>query len=363
MQELLSVAEELAQLGSWRQDLATGATRWSDGIYRILGVEPDELERDRNVVLAFVHEDDRARLEARMNAIASDPENAPRPEEPTEFRAVRPDGDVRIIRALGCIERDDAGRPSHWIGVAQDVTDQRLAERELQAHYAVSQALRDWETFEEGAVDLLRRLGTALDYPMAGLWYWDDGLDRIACRAFWSAPNMVPGPFETAKRSRTYKLGQGHPGVVWQQQRPVAIADIDESPLWDLMTEAKELGVRSSLAFPAIGADGPLAVVSFYGLERRTPSDSLVQTLTAIGEELGHFLDRRRADLGPRPLSEREIEILRLAAEGMSGPEIAGELFISPTTVKTHFENVYEKLGVSDRPAAVAQALRTGLFS
>jgi ATP/maltotriose-dependent transcriptional regulator MalT len=105
-----------------------------------------------------------------------------------------------------------------------------------------------------------------------------------------------------------------------------------------------------------------VAVLSFYSFERRAPSVELVRTLTAIGRELGRFLSRRAAELGPRPLTEREIEVLSLAAEGLSGPGIAEHLFLSPATVKTHFEHIYEKLGVGDRAAAVAQALRTGLF-
>jgi DNA-binding CsgD family transcriptional regulator len=61
-------------------------------------------------------------------------------------------------------------------------------------------------------------------------------------------------------------------------------------------------------------------------------------------------------------LTERELEVLGLAAAGSSGPEIARLLTISPTTVKTHFENIYEKLGAPDRASAVATALRLGLI-
>jgi two-component system, NarL family, nitrate/nitrite response regulator NarL len=53
--------------------------------------------------------------------------------------------------------------------------------------------------------------------------------------------------------------------------------------------------------------------------------------------------------------------VLRLAAEGCSGPEIAARLIVSPSTIKTHFENIGEKLGVSDRAGAVARAMRIGL--
>jgi ATP/maltotriose-dependent transcriptional regulator MalT len=122
------------------------------------------------------------------------------------------------------------------------------------------------------------------------------------------------------------------------------------------------VGVVSAVAFPAVGPDGPVAVLSFYSFEHRVPSTELVRTLTAIGRELGRFLSRRRAELGPRPLTEREIEVLRLAAAGQSGPRIAEQLVLSHSTVRTHFEHIYEKLGVGDRAAAVAQALRTGLI-
>jgi two-component system nitrate/nitrite response regulator NarL len=61
-------------------------------------------------------------------------------------------------------------------------------------------------------------------------------------------------------------------------------------------------------------------------------------------------------------LSDREHEVLRLTAEGLSAPDIGKRLHLSPATVKTHLQNVYVKLGVSDRAAAVAAALRQGLL-
>jgi two-component system, NarL family, nitrate/nitrite response regulator NarL len=61
-------------------------------------------------------------------------------------------------------------------------------------------------------------------------------------------------------------------------------------------------------------------------------------------------------------LTPREQEILHLIAGGKSLPEIAKELFLGLTTVKTHVQHLYEKLGVSDRAAAVASAMRRGLI-
>lgn len=69
----------------------------------------------------------------------------------------------------------------------------------------------------------------------------------------------------------------------------------------------------------------------------------------------------RRADRGPQ-LSERETEILKLMAEGLTTPAIAKRLFVAPSTVKTHVGRMYEKLEVTERAAAVAEAMRRGLL-
>jgi two-component system nitrate/nitrite response regulator NarL len=61
-------------------------------------------------------------------------------------------------------------------------------------------------------------------------------------------------------------------------------------------------------------------------------------------------------------LTPREQEILHLIASGKSLPQIAQELYLGLTTVKTHVQHLYEKLGVSDRAAAVASAMRRGLI-
>lgn len=70
---------------------------------------------------------------------------------------------------------------------------------------------------------------------------------------------------------------------------------------------------------------------------------------------------RRSEPVGPT-LSAREREVLALIAQGSSIPAIATQLFLAPSTVKTHVQRLYEKLGVSDRAAAVAAAMRQGLL-
>ena len=87
-------------------------------------------------------------------------------------------------------------------------------------------------------------------------------------------------------------------------------------------------------------------------------------TVIEPGLQAGVFDQIRvRAAAEDRPiLTAREREVLALMAEGASGPQIADRLIIALPTVKTHQARLYEKLGVSDRAAAVAEAMRRGLL-
>ena len=87
------------------------------------------------------------------------------------------------------------------------------------------------------------------------------------------------------------------------------------------------------------------------------------QTVLAPQVQAGLAGEVRLREHEARPaLSPREHEILERTASGLSAPDIARELQISAATVKTHLRNIYEKLGVSERAAAVAEAMRRGLL-
>ena len=74
------------------------------------------------------------------------------------------------------------------------------------------------------------------------------------------------------------------------------------------------------------------------------------------------LMSRLRAP-GAGPLSQRELEVLELVASGTTNREAAARLFITEATVKTHLLNIYSKLGVGDRAAAVAEAFNRGLLT
>jgi two-component system nitrate/nitrite response regulator NarL len=121
-----------------------------------------------------------------------------------------------------------------------------------------------------------------------------------------------------------------------------------------------------AMAFEAVAA-GAAAYVSKEA-DRARLGDTIAAVgrgETVLGPEIQAGLAaeiRLRGAKDGIPLSDREREVLGHVAAGRSAPEIARELFLSPATVKGHLQGLYEKLGVSDRAAAVAEAMRRGLI-
>ncbi len=80
-------------------------------------------------------------------------------------------------------------------------------------------------------------------------------------------------------------------------------------------------------------------------------------------EHFGRGSNVRTPGLPYEELTQRELQVLQLAADGMSNKEIAAELFITEKTAKNHIANIFSKLQVNDRTQAILYALRKGLVS
>lgn len=104
-------------------------------------------------------------------------------------------------------------------------------------------------------------------------------------------------------------------------------------------------------------------------LLKDAPRDELLRAVRAAADgqsvlspAVASRLVNRVRRPGTVPLTQREVEVLELVAAGNTNREIAAGLFISEATVKSHLLNLYQKLGVSDRAAAVAEGFNRGLL-
>jgi DNA-binding CsgD family transcriptional regulator len=144
-----------------------------------------------------------------------------------------------------------------------------------------------------------------------------------------------------------------------------AIGDLTPAPGGGVMERAwaRLLDVESIAGrYPVDGSDGSRVDVVYYGLAHVLPGLHLIAFAPADWPEdqLDAIVDDHLD--ASALLTAREIEVLALAADGLGGPELAQQLFLSPATVRTHFENIYEKLDVRNRAAAVAKAMRLGMI-
>jgi two-component system nitrate/nitrite response regulator NarL len=125
----------------------------------------------------------------------------------------------------------------------------------------------------------------------------------------------------------------------------------EQLPTRVLMLSAEASGPVVSEAME-IGAAGYLV--------KTADADAIGDAVSAVAR--GQTLAGEAQAAPERPaLTARETEILALAAAGRSGPQIGRELNVAAATVKTHLGNIYAKLGVTDRAAAVAEGIRRGL--
>jgi two-component system nitrate/nitrite response regulator NarL len=122
----------------------------------------------------------------------------------------------------------------------------------------------------------------------------------------------------------------------------------------------------SAAAFKAIGAGATGCLLKDASADEVCDAIAAVargETVLAPEVQAAIASEIRIRSVQERPiLSPREHEILVLTADGLSAPDIAKRLVLSPATVRTHLQHLYDKLEVSDRAAAVAEAMRRGVI-
>jgi PAS domain S-box-containing protein len=131
----LAEAQQIAQVGSWEVDLATGKPIWSDELFRLLGFEPGEVEPAYDRYIASVHPDDRAAARAFNENIRATGKSGS-----IDARVVHSDGRVRVLQRRANAVLDDSGKVVRMLGTMQDVTEARQKEDELRLAKSAAEA-------------------------------------------------------------------------------------------------------------------------------------------------------------------------------------------------------------------------------
>ncbi len=129
----LNASQAMAQLGSWELDLIANRLTWSDEVYRIFGLRPQEFDATYEAFLNAVHPDDRAAVDAAYSGSLREGQDS----YEIEHRVIRRDsGEVRTVHEKCRHVRDNSGQVVRSVGMVQDITERARAEEEIKRYAA-----------------------------------------------------------------------------------------------------------------------------------------------------------------------------------------------------------------------------------
>jgi PAS domain S-box-containing protein len=235
----LAEAQRIGHIGNWEWNLKTDTQQLSDEIYRIIGLDPQEFKATSQSLLAIVHPDDRAGVQRALQRTLEDGD----PYD-IEFRAIRPDGDERVMHARAEVKYDMDGNPVSLFGTGQDITDRTRAENALRESEEKYRSLFEYSPAGIGVTDMEGRILTMNDAmleaggytqedlvkdPNVAEFYFDPG-DRADILAQLEATGIVH------QREVRMKAKDGSPYYVWLSVTPISM---DQKPC--LLTIAEDV--------------------------------------------------------------------------------------------------------------------------
>ena len=201
--------------------------------------------------------------------------------------------------------KDPHGRIIGASKIARDIRDQRRADARLRAQYTIAQLLVDAASVADVARPILQAVCDTLDWEVAELWLVDDVRDELRCEEVHAVDTVAAAPFLEASRGRTFPRGSGLPGRVWESAVPAWIENLGADPNFPRASAARAAGLSTGFAFPIAAGARIVAVIEAFTPDRRPHDEAVMRTMATIGQQIGLFIERRRAE--GELIREREL--------------------------------------------------------
>jgi PAS domain S-box-containing protein len=180
----------------------------------------------------------------------------------------------------------------------------RLAQR-LSARDAVTGILSNAATMTEALEAILMTICESLQWSFGGCWVPQHG-DVLRCLATHHLPAFPASNFDRASREFALGPGVGLPGLIWRSREAIWIEDVQTISNFPRKSYAAADGLRSAFGFPVRLGSRPLAVMEFFSNEIRNPDEDLLAMFSAIGDQIGQFIERKNAEFH---LAQRATEL------------------------------------------------------
>src|SRR5262245_32775762 len=173
---------------------------------------------------------------------------------------------------------------------------EEAAERRLTAEYVTARALVESHTLAEATPKILQGICEALGWEHGALWVVDLRAQVLRYTESWHSPKVSFPSFEAASRQISMAPGVGLPGRVWSSKRPAWIPDVAKDENFPRAHVASREGLHAAFGFPILHDGVVQSVMEFFSREIREPDQDLLHMLTTVGNQIGLFLERKRAE-------------------------------------------------------------------
>ena len=181
----------------------------------------------------------------------------------------------------------------HALALEAETRALTLTQQRLAAQYAVSRVLADADDLAHAAAPLLDAMCRSLGFDAGTVWQVNPKEGRIRCLGAWTDGSGRFAHFAETSRQASFPVGQGMPGIAWSREEPVWVDDLWCIPPSPRSEAGLAAGLRSAVAFPITQSGHPIGVIDLFSGERRDEDPELMQALAAIGNLIGHFLERK----------------------------------------------------------------------
>ena len=193
----------------------------------------------------------------------------------------------------------------------------REANRKLEAHHAVTQALADSGTLIEAAPKILQALCITLNWDLGALWLFDEHAAALRCEVIWGRDGAPFGEFARAKQECLIKPGSGIAGRVYSSGGPLWIADVGTEPDFERARTAAEAGLHTACAFPIPDSDKTLGVMEFFSVRTLQPDQEMLKILLDICRKIGGYAQARRTEEALRKSEEEYRQLFEDVPTGL----------------------------------------------
>src|SRR5215471_17588692 len=201
-----------------------------------------------------------------------------------------------------------------FYATGRDVTEMKRDEDLLLAQYSVTRVLAEAPSLREAAPQILKNICETLEWTVGTMWQLDRKEGVLRSVETWHIPTANVSEFSAVTLSRTFDRGVGLPGRVWGTADALWIEDVTRDTNFPRILIASKEGLHSAFGFPILLSDEVLGVLEFFSHQIRQPDTKLLNLLSAVGSQIGQFIERTEAEAALR-LYARELESAKQVAE------------------------------------------------